>query len=409
MDPNCVIVLTSSYPRHRGDSASVFLQYLCSSLVNKGITVHVVAPASDGADTQLDDGVCIHRFRYLPRRLRKLSYGSGIVPNLQRNPILWLTVPFFLVSMLFTLVQTARRTKAGIIHCHWVVPQGFVGLLSRPFHSAKIVVSAHGTDAFGLRSRFARSIKRYTINKSDWWTANTRMTARAISESEFPSRLSVIPMGISVDLFRSGNRSRLRHNIPDSKTILLFVGRLIEKKGLPELLRAFALLPLDIRNNSFLWIVGDGKLRRLLETEVDSLNLADQVTFWGARPNRELPDFYAAADIFVGPSESEGQGVVFLEAFAAGLPIVATSAGGITEIVENGQTGLLVRPGDPGELCNAISRLVKDKALRETLAQNASHEIATRYDWDVISSRFQILYSDLSRQDKTIARRKIPK
>lgn len=398
MEPIKVVMLTSSYPRYPGDTASIFLKHMCASLNKKGIVVHVVAPASNNIDKQLDDGVHVHRFHYLPRKLRKLCYGSGILPNLKNNPLLWISVPFYLVSMFLMLIKVVRATNADIVHCHWIIPQGFIALLSRPFHRAAIIVTAHGADAFSFKSRITRIIKNYTIGNANCWTANTGVTAEAVCKSIPSSNLSIIPMGVDTDFFKDGNGTRLRSNLAPDTSILLFVGRLVEKKGVSVLLKAFSLLPTRNRERTRLWIVGDGGMRSELETEAEKLRITKQTTFWGKQPNETLPDFFAASNIFVGPSlidsagDTEGQGVVFLEAFASGTPIIASRVGGIPDVIKHEESGILVSPRNPDELSNAITRLLNDSKLRIKIAEAGNSVVREIYDWDSISIRFRELY-----------------
>ena len=111
----------------------------------------------------------------------------------------------------------------------------------------------------------------------------------------------ITPMGVDVDRFASGNRDRLRADLGRDTKIVLFVGRLVEKKGVDDLITAFSLLPARVRETTLLWIVGDGELRQQLETLAQRLGVADDTKFWGRIANDQLPDYYAAGDIFVGP------------------------------------------------------------------------------------------------------------
>ena len=116
----------------------------------------------------------------------------------------------------------------------------------------------------------------------------------------------------------------------------------------------------------------------------------------------QLPDYYAAADLFVGPSviadsgDTEGQGVVFLEAASARLCILATHVGGISEVIDDGKTGILVEPRDPESLAQNIERLLKDHDLRTSLAAHAYRKVKDHYNWDMIAVQFKDLYQQLA-------------
>jgi len=320
-----IIFLTSSYPRDTGDHASVFLRYLAEHLHARGAEVHVLAPADGSAGRRLENGVHVHRYRYFPRAWQMLAYGSGIMTNLRHRRVLWLQVPFFVLAMTFALFRLAHTIRPHIIHAHWILPQGLVALIAKFVYRVPVVTTTHGTDAFALRGPVLSRIKRFVLRHSDAWTTNTCATSRAVCPPEGLGSQHEIPMGVDIELFSSGDRDLLRYNIAVSDFIILFVGRLVEIKGIDDLLQAFSLLPQDLRQKSWLWIVGDGNERERLWNQARRLALLDRTKFFGRIPNAQLPDYYAAADLFVGPSivtasgEAEGEGVVFLEAFAARL------------------------------------------------------------------------------------------
>ncbi len=395
-----VLFLASSYPRDEHDVAAVFLRYFAESLVAQGDQVHVLAPADGKSATAIDGAITVHRFQYFPRRWQKLAYGSGIMPNLSHSPWLWLQVPFYLVAMLWTLLRLLRREKFDLLHAHWILPQGLIGILAKTIHPIPLVTTAHGADAFAFKGRLNSFIKRLVVSKSDAWTANTVATSSAVGDPMSTSPTRVIPMGVDIGRFANGDRNALRPLLAENEFLLLFVGRLVEKKGVDDLLRALALLPADLKPRTRLWIVGDGERRVALEKAAVEWAIDKQVRFWGMVRNQDLPNFYAAADLFVAPSmearsgDSEGQGVVFLEAFAARLCVLATRSGGIDAVVRDRHSGILVRPNQPQEIAAAIEQLMGNAALRTALAANAYDEVKERYDWQHIAGEYDKLYRE---------------
>lgn len=205
-------------------------------------------------------------------------------------------------------------------------------------------------------------------------------------------------MGVDVKRFMSGNRNRLRNDLSADVKIILFVGRLVEKKGVTHLIRAVSELSRADRANTRLWIVGDGEDRPALEHQVDELNIRAIVKFWGKVDNSSLPDFYATADVFAAPSieassgDTEGQGVVFIEAFSAGLPAIGTKVGGIPEVITHNKTGLLIEPAGHANLKHALEQLLNNDQLAKQIAINAQQHAKENYDWPVIAGRFKDLY-----------------
>lgn len=392
-------MLVSSYPRCSDDSASIFLRNLAESLRDRGLVVHVLAPAYDTGGMTSENGIVVQRFRYFPRPWQKLAYGSGVLPNLKRNPMLWLQVPFFLVCMTIALFRCLHRARPDVVHAHWVIPQGCVAILAKLFYRIPTIVTLHGGDAFALTTKPLQKLKRFILHRCDAWTTNTRTTSSAVVSGQPMPEPFVIPMGVDVDLFASGKREQLRAHLPNETQVILFVGRLVEKKGVEDLIRAFSLLP--NRTQRQLWIVGDGELKAKLEKLAKQIGITQQTRFWGRIPNDQLPDFYAGADLFVGPSvvatsgDTEGQGVVFLEAFAARLCVLATATGGIADVVNHGRSGILVEPRDPKALAEAMERLLENTELRATLVANAYEKVKDVYSWAQVAQSFHSLYENV--------------
>jgi teichuronic acid biosynthesis glycosyltransferase TuaC len=404
--PLKVLFLTSSYPRSLEDTASVFLRYLAEHLADRGLEIHILAPADTSSGTTVEGKVTVHRFRYFPSRLQALAYGSGIMSNLQRSPWLWLQVPFFVLAMAYSLLRMIGRKQIHLVHAHWILPQGLIGVVAKYLRHVPLITTVHGADAFTLRSGLASALKRFVVVRSDAWTANTPATSCAVDPAAITPRVHVIPMGVDTDLFAGGDPGGLRQQLPGQDFLLLFVGRLVDKKGCRSLLEGFSLLPPALRNRTTLWIVGDGEQRSQLEQTTKDLGLAQKVRFWGAISNQRLPQFYAAADLLIAPSieaasgDTEGQGVVILEAFAGRACVLTTRVGGIDAVVQDNVTGTLVSPNQPQDLALAVENLLADPVLRARLVENAFREVKQRYDWKRIAGEFESLYRTLANRPR---------
>ena len=401
--PLKILFLTSSYPRSQEDTASVFLRYLAGKLAKRGLDVHVLAPADGKGGTSIEGELTVHRFQYFPTALQALAYGSGIMPNLKRSPWLWLQVPFFLIVMTMRLVRLLTAQPFDVIHAHWILPQGIVGLLGAYLYRVPLVVTAHGTDAFALPSRFINRLKRLVITRSNIWTSNTPTTADAVIRNSYLPKPRIIPMGVDIAHFSNGNSAMLRRELAQGEFLILFVGRLTENKGCHDLLHAFSLLGRSTRTRTTLWVIGDGDQRIKLEQNTKHLSIQEKVRFLGTMSHQRLPDFYAAADLVVIPSiqgpsgEAEGQGVVILEAFAARACVLATRLGGICSVVSDHVTGVLVEPSNPKALAGAMEQLLLDPNLRKRLADTAFADVNARYGWERIAGKFEKLYREASK------------
>lgn len=179
--------------------------------------------------------------------------------------------------------------------------------------------------------------------------------------------IAVIPTGIRGDDFRNGTA---RPELSKGEQVCLYMGRLAHEKSLDVLVRVFARLHQERPETRF-WLVGDGPARPALEQQVAEAGLSAAVRFFGFVDRMTLKDFLASAKLFLFASETETQGLVLLEAQAAGVPVVAVRASGVDEAVEHESTGFMVEPGDEEAMVAHGLRLLGDPELYEEFAQAA--------------------------------------
>lgn len=175
--------------------------------------------------------------------------------------------------------------------------------------------------------------------------------------------------------------------------IILFVGRLVYEKGVHVLISS---MPEILRNvNARLVIVGDGPIKKSLEGLVKGGNLNSHVLLAGNVDDRTLRLFYRIADVSVVPSLSEPFGITAIEAFAARTPLVVADSGGLSEIVENGKTGVKVIPNDAVSLAKGVTKILLDPSFAESLTTNAYAELLDKYTWGKVGGKIRILYKSL--------------
>jgi glycosyltransferase involved in cell wall biosynthesis len=179
---------------------------------------------------------------------------------------------------------------------------------------------------------------------------------------------------------------------------VITTSRLVEKNGIDTLIRACALLPEKFQ----LMIVGGGPLGGSLKALAAKLGIAHRVAFIGSVPPESVPGYLRAADVFVRASRSEGLGSSFLEAMAAGLPIVGTPVGGIVDFLRDGETGLMAPPDDSVGLAEKIAKLDADGALKEKLIARGRSLVQEKYDWDTIAHKFEeFLFLSFERRESS--------
>jgi len=193
----------------------------------------------------------------------------------------------------------------------------------------------------------------------------------------YKGRVEVIPNGVDVKKFTADVQSRA---LDKGNITLITTSRLVEKNGIKDIINALKFLP-----NVKLRILGAGPL----ESELKLLAAGLPVEFVGYVSQDEIPKYLHEADIFIRPSLSEGMGNSFVEAMAAGLPVIATSVGGIPDFLRDGETGLFCRVNDPRSIAEQVERLMNDTSLRQKLVENGQQLVKDKYDWNLIASEMK--------------------
>jgi len=289
------------------------------------------------------------------------------------------------------------------VHAHWILPSGLIGVFCKRVFRIPLVVTAHAGDVFPLKNTLLRSIGGFVLNNSDAVTANSRATKEAILEvnDKIKNKLDVIPMGVDIERFSSKtDGSGIRSKFSAHGKVVLFLGRLVEKKGVGYLIEA---MPDVVKNfaEAKLLICGDGPLRDELEKQVSEVGISENVVFVGAVSNKETPSYYAACDVFVLPSivgskgDTEGLGVVLLEAMASGKPVIASNVGGIIDVIKDGETGLLVEQKNPKKLAEAINIILQNEKLASEITGKSEQRIKSEFSWEIIARKFKNIYDGI--------------
>lgn len=398
-----VLVLATTFPRWPNDNEPRFVFDLTKKLAEK-VSVWALVPHAPGAKTCEEiDGVRIIRFPYfLPKSLQALCYEGGILPKLKKSWPARLQVPFFLFAQLFYIWRTVRRYKINFIHCHWIIPQGFFVALIHAFYKIPYIFTALGADVFAFKGNpWVTRLKKFALENVTFCMVNSHATQRAMELFSPQTQFKYIPNGVDMDLFSENRKDpKLKASLGITGLFLLGVGRFAEKKGFKYLVDA---MPVVIQQypDVKLVLVGFGPDETALKQQVQTLKLSGSVVFPGAKSGTELAAYYATADIFVGPSivapggDTEGQGVVFVEALSAKAVVVASDAGGITDMIKDGDTGLIVPQKDSAAIAKSILRLCGDPALRNRLAENGRRLVEEKYSWDTIASQYLEVYEQV--------------
>jgi len=391
-----ICILTSSFPRYKGDLSGNFILSLAKELKKRGLDVFILAPhAPKVKKTEELDGIKVYRFSYfLPFALQKLCYGSGIAPNIRRSFLARLQLPFFFLSQLFSLIWLIKKEKIKIVNSHWMVAQGLSGALVRKFLGIRHICTVHSADVFALkRFPLGRYIARFIVRNSNHIITVSSFIKSNLDELlGYDTKATICPMGIDISTFIPKDRVSLKekYNIK-TKYILLFVGRLIEVKGVEYLIDAVEIVSKELRDLKLL-IVGTGNLERKLKEKVRKLNLSSYVSFLGGVRHENLIDYYNICDLVILPSivdrygQTESLGMVILEAMSCGKPVIASNVGALPEVVKDGYNGILAIPGNLTDIADKIMKMLK-KMDRNLLEKNA-RRTAEEYSWSNIGKEY---------------------
>jgi glycosyltransferase involved in cell wall biosynthesis len=396
-----VLVTTSTLPRWPDDPEPRFVLDLARHLPPRWQPT-ILAPADPGAVAgEHLEGVRVVRYRYAPvERWQQLAYPGAILPRLRAHRSLAPLVPMLLLGLGGGIRRMLRSEHFDLVHSHWLIPQGLIQAFAfRRSGNPPYVVTSHGGDLHSFDRRGSRWLLRAVIRRSSAFTLVSRDLMHT-ADGFLPAGLSqgtLIPMGVDRAHFSPDKREPgLFRALAKAGPILLFVGRISEKKGLRYLIDAMADRRLE-RQDACLLVVGDGPLRTELEARAAAMGLCERVRFLGAIPHSRLAGYYASADLVCAPAvvgadgDKDGLPTVILEACASGTPCVSTPVGGIPDLLVDGRNARLAPPGNADGLARVLAELLADPAQLRRLGR-AARAASEPFGWDRIASRYAEVY-----------------
>jgi glycosyltransferase involved in cell wall biosynthesis len=396
--PMKVLVVSHMYPRPNNTMFGTFVRDKAIALKELGVDVRICAPV-----------------QYIPmpisllRRYRNGEYDPTFRDSLPTIRIRWLTFPkrYFEATMRRHAYRDMVKAKVSLfgdqepdlIHANDLFPDGYAcarlaGLINIP-----LVVTSHGSDN-RVHAKHAR--RRKAVLEA------AEASSKIICVSEFVRR-ELIDLGLEskkmvtvkngVDLHRIYNgpeTNRIRNRF-GNRMIILTVGHMtISEKGFDINIKTFAQLLQEMPQcNAVLVLVGDGAKRPSLESMVKRMGLHGRVFFEGAKSPEEVMHYMSACDLYCMPSWYEAFGIVYLEAMMHGKPVIAVQGQGISEVIEDGKTGLLVPPRDVMATCKALKRLIEDERFRCQIGLNGRNLVCSQYSQKHSAERTLLVYRDV--------------
>ncbi len=291
--------------------------------------------------------------------------------------------------------------KKDLVHAHHVFLDGYGMIDVCEKWGVPLVVDVHGDDVFTrlVRDRLIGKKMAETLNYSSKIICISQNIYRLALDFGLPEeKLAYVPLGIDAGEYEGEDKAAAREFLGmEDEIVMLYVGQLIERKGVGYLLKAIASLDRERRRRIRLAIVGDGPERVTLERLARGLGIGGQVLFTGRVPRRELLRWYAAAHVFVLPSLSEGRPTVINEAMAAGCAVIASQISGIPEQVTDGYNGFLVPPRDPGALAGKIAYVAENEGEIARMGRNSRRKLRDEnLTWEGYAARVTGIYRQVT-------------
>ncbi|MET7324950.1 glycosyltransferase family 4 protein [Streptomyces sp. NPDC005549] len=304
----------------------------------------------------------------------------------------------------------ATRRAVGLLREHgctsvWfgaAAPLGLMAPALRKAGAERLVATTHGHEAGWAQLPAARQLLRRIGESTDTITYLGEYTRSRIAGALTPeaaARMVQLPPGVDEKTFHpasGGDEVRARLGLTE-RPVVVCVSRLVPRKGQDTLIRAMPRI-LAAEPDAVLLIVGGGPYEKDLRRLAEETGVAASVHFTGAVPWSELPAHYGAGDVFAMPCRTrrggldvEGLGIVYLEASATGLPVVAGDSGGAPDAVLDGETGWVVRGGDPNESADRITTLLADPELRRRMGERGRSWVEEKWRWDLLAEHLKAL------------------
>ena len=398
------------YPMING--VAVFAHNLAVGLAMRGNDVMVICPSQTGKNyTRVIDGVKIVYLKSVQAKV----YPDQIHDVPPKKKFLGKEWPrlFYKHGFRISIFPQKEIKKAlsdfkpDVVHVQISDPIGLSVVSYARKNNIPVVTTEHNqpdviTDPLGMPSFIKKPadalLTAYLVNrqsKSDYVTMPTKLAIREfLGKKELNVPIEAVSNGVDLSCFKPGKASPeiyKKYNIPSNRPIVLYVGRVDPEKRVGLVVEAFSTVLKKVPD-AVLVVVGDGVDRLNLEKKVGELKITDSVRFLGRVIPPDLYELYKIGDVFATASTIETQGIVLIEAAAAGLPLVAVNAGAVAEVCINNKNGFLVEPGDVKAISKSIFTILEDSELRGKFSKN-SVEIAHEHDFDKTLDKFIEIYN----------------
>lgn len=366
-----ILFLVTSFIRFKGDDSAWFdYLRLCTK---EGPEYDVIAPHDKEKSKGFEEieNVRIHRFQYFfPKSAQALAYYGGVFHNLSRSLSGKIQFPFFMVSF---FIKALKNIKGKDMMHAIFLPSTLTAAILKKLTGKPFVIWVQRM-VFGTGP--TKWLNLFVLRNCDHVFFNSSYTQKETLKKITPKSHSILHMGVDQDIFKPMSKigSRKKLKLPQKQKIVFAIGRFVEKKGFEYLIEAMSLIKTkDVQ----LLIAGFGPLEQKFKALVKENRLGQTVKFVGLVPNKSVPLWLNACDVFVVPSivdsggETETLGIVAVEGIACGKPVIASSVGGLVDVIKKDISGFPVKQKNPEEIAEKIDLLFGKKGLIEKMGKKA--------------------------------------
>jgi glycosyltransferase involved in cell wall biosynthesis len=350
-----VLFLSNAYPDFESSYRGIFIKKMAFLLKKEGFQLTIVTPKIYRGSRYFEEqnGIKVYRFPFFARDKLLIEYKK----------IPYLRMGLYYLSGFFLTVYAMLKNKCDVIHAHWAIPTGLIGVWVGFLLKKPLIVTIHGSDLRMALERpgFLRKIFVYVCKNATHLNCVSNVQKREMKQLGITGeKISIIPMGVDETFLKTGMNRKIEFN--KRPFIILSNRNLLPLYNVSLLIRAIPIVLKEEPETKFL-IAGDGAEKEALERKVKNLNINSSVTFLGRVPHEEMPNLLSQADIYVSTSLYDGTSVSLLEALASGAFPVVTDIPSNKEWIADGDNGFLVPKENENLLAKKIVEAIRDHRL----------------------------------------------
>ncbi|NLD91617.1 MAG: glycosyltransferase family 4 protein [Fibrobacter sp.] len=384
-----ICIIGSVYPRFQDDTEVPWLRRTVNELVACGHDVTVFVPSFRGLKSHTIDGVRVKRFRYFFSKWEDLTGEEGGVNKIHKFHYKLLTI-LYIVAGSTGLALLNRKEKYDILHVNWPFPHGIFSTFALLFRKTKVILNFHGAELLlAKRFGFVKLFLKYFIVHADAIIVNSSFTGKNV-RSIYNKPVTIIPYGTTIEPSSQQEKKKSGRHV-------FSLGRMIERKGFKYLVEAMSIVVREFPDAK-LTIAGGGPQRDQLIEQVKTLGLENSVFLPGKVPSATLNELFTNADMFVLPAivdkngDTEGLGVVLVEAMTYKLPVIASNVGGIPDVIIPKVSGVLVEEKNAQSLADAIVDFMRNPDSMKQVGDMGFSFISKEFTWNKVIDDMDRLY-----------------